>query len=595
MLAVCLLPTTASGEASRNAYFGDLHVHTANSADAFMFNVRATPDDAYRYAQGEALQHAAGFPIRLRGGALDFAAVTDHGELLGVLPAMVDSNNPLSRLAVAKAVQDSDRKVAIAAFRNIMQRANAPGDLPVVRDLGVIRSAWQDTIEAAQRHNRPGIFTTFVGYEYSSAPKNQNLHRNVIFASARAPALPFSAVESDNPEDLWRWLERQRRNGIDGLAIPHNANVSNGLMFRRFDWAGRPLDADYAKLRMRNEPLVEVTQVKGTSETHPLLSPNDEWASFELYDNLIASSAVAEKSGGFVREAYRTGLEMQVAGGFNPYRFGLIGSSDTHNAGSPIEEDGYFSKAGTLDATAERRGSIPSDLGNTFGASDAAETFTQWGAAGLMGVWAEENTRTSLFAAMRRKETFATSGPRIRVRFFAGFNYPQALLADPDLITKAYRGGVPMGSELRDKRGREPTFLIWAARDANSTWLQRLQVIKGWVDGAQSHEQVFDVACSDGLLVDPQTQRCPDNGATVDLQNCTTSKDAGATELKTLWRDPDFAADQYAFYYVRVLENPTCRWSSWDALRAGVAPKAGLEATIQERAWSSPIWYSPRS
>ena len=584
---------TAGYNVDRNAYFGDLHVHTTNSSDAFIFNVRATPDDAYRYSLGDAIMHPLGFPIQLRGGPLDFTAVTDHGELLGILPAMIDPNNPMSKLPLAQGIQSTDREAVLTAFYAISRGVRAEGNNSPLRNLDVIRSAWQETVAAAQRNYQPGTFTTFIGYEYTSAPESQNLHRNVIFKSAQVPDRPFSSIESGNPEDLWRWLDEQRDKGMDGLAIPHNSNVSNGLMFQRTDWAGKSFDADYAALRMRNEPLVEITQVKGTSETHPTLSPTDEWAGFELYDTLIATEIVAKKPGGFVREAYRHGLEFQDASGFNPYKFGLIGSSDTHNAGGPVEEDNYFSKAGMLDGTAERRGTVPSSMKKNFGETDASETFPQWGASGLAGIWAQENTREALFDAMQRKEAFATSGPRIKVRFFAGFNYAKDLLAEPDMIHKAYQHGASPEAQRSEQGERNPAFLLWAIRDANSARLQRLQIIKGWMAGGTSHEQVFDVACSDGLAPDRQTHRCPDNGATVDPDDCSFDSARGAEELKTLWQDPTFDPSQEAFYYVRVLENPTCRWSTWDALRAGVAPKSGLPTTIQERAWSSPIWYTP--
>ena len=602
VLGVLLISLSSQGadrtpeyNVNRNAYFGDLHVHTKNSSDAFIFNVRATPDDAYAYSQGGSITHALGFAIGLRGGPLDFTAVTDHGELLGILPAMIDPNNPMSKLALAQGIQSKEREKVIAAFYSISRGARDKGNNSPLRNLKVIRSAWQETVEAAERAYQPGVFTTFIGYEYTSAPSSQNLHRNVIFKSSRVPDMPFSSIESDNPEDLWRWLDEQREKGMDVLAIPHNSNVSNGLMFQRTDSAGKPLDAQYAALRMRNEPLAEVTQVKGTSETHPSLSPTDEWAGFELYDTLIATDIVAKKSGGFVREAYRHGLEFENKSGFNPYKFGLIGSSDTHNAGGPVEEDNYFSKAGSLDGTAKLRGTVPSSIKTNFGRTDAAETFPQWGASGLAGIWAHENTRESLFDAMRRKEAFATSGPRIKIRFFAGFNYHNEILTQADMISRAYASGVPMGSDLRATSNSTPSLLLWAISDANSNTLQRLQVIKGWVAGGTSHEKIFDVACSNGLTPDSQTHRCPGNGAQVNLENCSFDRNDGAVELKTLWQDPTFNPSQEAFYYVRVLENPTCRWSTWDALRAGVAPKTGLATTIQERAWSSPIWYLPES
>jgi len=586
---------TPGYNADRTAYFGDLHVHTQNSSDAFIFNVRATPDDAYDYAKGAAIKHPLGFPIRLQSGALDFTAVTDHGELLGILPAMINPDNPMSKLPEAQGIQSADRATVMDAFYRIARGVRSQGNASPLRNFDVMRSAWQETIEAAERHNQPGVFTTFVGYEYTSAPKSQNLHRNVIFRSARVPDMPFSSVESNNPEDLWNWMDKQRDNGIQVLAIPHNSNVSNGLMFQRTYSSGKALDSAYAQLRMRNEPIVEIVQVKGTSETHPTLSPNDEWAEFELYDTLIATEIVAKKPGGFVREAYLNGLKFQDAENFNPYKFGLIGSSDTHNAGGPVEENNYFSKAGMLDGTAERRGTVPSELQTSFGGADPSSTFPQWGAAGLAGIWAEENTRDALFDAMLRKETFATSGPRLRVRFFAGYNFNSDLLNDPNMVHKAYSSGVPMGSDLIGKGNQAPSFLVWAMRDSNSTWLQRLQIIKGWVSMGESHEQVFDIACSDGLAPDPSNHRCPDNKAKVDLSNCKFDKHKGDVELKSLWKDPNFDPDQKAFYYVRVLENPSCRWSTWDAIRAGVKPKQGLQTTIQERAWSSPIWYLPKS
>ncbi len=601
VLILLLIPSFASYSSEhtqnynphKNAYFGDLHVHTKNSSDAFIFNVRATPDDAYRYAKGQVIQHTLGFPMQAKSGALDFTAVTDHAELLGVLPAMADANNPISKIDLAKDILSNDRRKVIKAFVKIIGESKLKGYQSEAVNRAVMKSAWQETIEVAEKHYQPGKFTTFVGYEYSSSPNNQNLHRNVIFKSAKVPDAPFSSIDSENPEDLWRWLDKIRQDGIEALAIPHNSNVSNGLMFQQLNWEGKPLDKSYAELRMRNEPLVEVTQIKGTSETHPLLSPNDEWANFELYDNLIASTQVAKKSGGFVREAYRHGLEFQANSNFNPFQFGLIGSSDTHNAGGSVEEDNYYSKAGSLDGSAELRGSIPTSLNKRFGGAGASETFMQWGASGLTGIWAEENTRESLFEAMKRKETFATSGPRIKIRFFAGYDFSQPMLHDPKMIEKAYQSGVPMGSTIDSKIDQSPSFLVWATRDLNSAPLQRIQIIKGWVEKGKSYEQVFDVVCSDGLIINSKTSRCPNNDAKVNLDTCQYSLDKGAAELKTVWKDKSFNQRQHAFYYVRVIENPSCRWSTWDAIRNGTDAISGISATIQERAWSSPIWFSP--
>ena len=595
-------PTDATAGESyplRNAYFGDLHVHTANSLDAYNVGVRATPDDAYRYARGEAVIHPLGYPVRLQGEPLDFYAVTDHAENLGLAAAMADPDSPLAAHPLARQFQGSDpeeswkARIALAA----PQLTGKP--VPGLDAAAIIGPTWQASIDAAERHNRPGRFTTFIGYEYSPQPGGANLHRNVIFAGGAVPPLPFSAADSINPEDLWSWLDTQRANGIEAMAIPHNPNWSQGLMFPRSNAAGEPIDADYAEQRSRNEPLVEITQVKGTSETHPALSPVDEWADFEIWkmskmvvspDGTVARGEGAT-TGAYARDALRTGLELERNIGANPYRFGFIGSSDGHNAASPVEEDRYFGKLGTRDGSPEARGSVPGTT--TPPHAGAGGDTLDFGASGLAGVWAEENTRASIYRALRRRETFATSGPRIRLRFFAGYDLADELTGSHDGIAEAYARGVPMGGELLEQPDSVPEFLVWALQDPRETWLQRAQIVKGWVEAGESRERVFDVACSDGLAPDAETHRCPDNGATVDLGDCSPTLDAGAVELRTLWRDPTFRPEQRAFYYLRVLQNPTCRWSTWDALRAGVAPQPAVPATIQERAWSSPIWYVP--
>ena len=572
----------------RNAYFGDLHVHTRYSFDAYVFQVRGSPDDAYRYAKGEPITHPSGHILQLKSGPLDFQAVTDHGLYLGAMRAMDDPESPLYDEPLA----DELRGLDTGGFARALQ-ALRNGELAAMDTEGAKLGAWQDIVEAAERHNDPGTFTTFSGYEYTLAAADRgNLHRNVIFRG-RAPDRPFAATDSRNPADLWRWLDELRERGIEGLAIPHNSNGSNGQMFMVGPYADEPFDASYAELRMRNEPLVEVTQVKGDSEAHPLLNPYDEWADFEVFPYRIATRLYSEPSGGYVREAYLNGLKLEEEVGYNPFRFGLIGSTDTHNAAPTPEEDNYHSKVGINDGTPQRRGSVPLDEplsdGSVYAANDA---FIQFGASGLAGVWAEENTRGSLYDAFRRKETFATTGPRVRVRFFAGYDYTDALAEDLDMIEKAYAGGVPMGSDLLAAGGRAPRFLTWALRDAMSAPLQRLQIIKGWIEDGETRERVYDVACSDGGTPDAD-DRCPDNGASVDLTDCSISTGVGAAELRTLWSDPDFDSTERAFYYVRVIENPVCRWSTWDALRAGVPPREGFAATIQERAYTSPIWYLP--
>ena len=602
--AAVLLATAAHAQTrtpaynrDRNAYFGDLHVHTKLSFDAYIFNVRATPDDAYRYAKGESIHHAAGYDVRLTDAPLDFLAVTDHSEYLGIVPAMNDPQHPLSKISYAPDLFSRDRDKINAAFQKVAVSLRSGQYLPELKDPDTSRSAWRTIVESAERHYVPGKFTTFRGYEFTSAPDGQNLHRNVIFAGARSPDLPFTALESQNPENLWRWMDQQRAQGIEALAIPHNSNGSDGRMFQRTQFDGRPMDLSYAELRMRNEPLAEITQVKGTSETHPSLSPNDEWSAFEIMDSYIGSATKVTKfSGSYVRDALKAGLELEQSAGFNPYRFGFVGSSDTHNAAGPFEESRYFSKVGVLDSTPQQRGSAPppNQTWENYEPTANAARYQMWGASGLTGVWAEENTRESVFAALRRKETFATSGPRMRVRFFAGYELPDGLDNRADMVSQSYKQGVPMGSDLLQRGTRAPRFLAWALRDPHAGWLQRVQIVKSWIEDGKAQERVFDVACSDGITADSNTHRCADNGATVDLRTCAVSENKGAVELRALWSDPTFDPRQRALYYVRVLENPSCRWSTWDAIRAGVEPNPKLAKTLQERAWSSPIWYVPQ-
>ncbi len=614
-------PIDPARNAGRRALFGDLHIHTRYSFDAFAFGTLATPSDAYRFAKGEAIMHPAGFEMQLPA-PLDFYGVTDHAMFMGVVPAAADTSTEFSRLPMAEPFHNLNRpeNMTIASGADRGQRFSTfipnviaglqDGSITVDMLHGITRSAWQDSIAAAEAHNDPGNFTTFVAYEYtSSTDERGNLHRNVIFRSGdRVPDIPFSRFHSQNPEGLWRWMDELRAQGIDSVAIPHNSNGSNGAMFMLTDWAGEPMDSAYAGLRMRNEPLVEVTQVKGTSDTHPLLSPNDEWADFEIMPYRVATTLHSEENGSYVRQAYLRGLAMEAETGANPYKFGLIGSSDTHTGAGSFEEDNFFSKIGLLDSTAELRGSVPVPEETAAAAEEDGlqqqlkevdgEVFRDgqqqfWGASGLAGVWAEENTRDAIFDAFRRKETFATSGPRLRVRFFAGYDYPVDLTGREDWVAEAYAGGVTMGGDLYANDGAAPTFALWAARDAMSAPLQRLQVVKGALVDGEMVETVFDVACSDGGSVDPETQRCPDNGARVDLSSCAYPNDVGAGELAATWQDPSFDPAERAFYYVRALENPTCRWSTWDAIRNGSKPRADLPVTIQERVWSSPIWYVP--
>jgi hypothetical protein len=580
-------------------YFGDLHLHTRNSFDAYVFNVRASPDDAYAYAKGGTIEHAMGFELRLNDGPLDFLAVTDHAEYLGVVQAIDTPGSEYAKVPYARELFASERVGILAAFKRFAESLVSGKRLPELSDMSATRSAWQETIRSAEHHNEPGTFTTFIGYEFTSMPEIRNLHRNVLFSGERVPAMPYSALDSQNPEDLWHWMEQRRAQGMESIAIPHNGNASDGTMFERTKWNGQPIDRAYAELRSRNEPLVEITQAKGQSETMPLLSPNDEFAGFELMTSYIgANEPITKFEGGYVRDALKRGLEIEREVGANPYKMGFVAGSDSHNAAGSFEEDNYFSKVGVLDGSPDRRGAVPppeyKSWDELYAAGKTLPVTSTWGSAGLTGIWAEENTREALFAALKRKETFGTTGPRIRVRMFAGYELQDVDLATEAGLRAAYANAVPMGGDLVARPGKRPQFLVIAMRDIHSAPLQRIQIIKGWSDASgKTFEKVFDVVCSDNGKVDSATQRCPDNGASVDPSTCELSQNKGAGQLQGAWIDPEFDPRQHAFYYVRVLENPTCRWSTWDAIRAGVAPNPKLPKTIQERAYSSPIWFMP--
>ena len=583
--------------ANKNAYFGDTHIHTVLSFDAFLMGTRRTPDDAYEFAKGAAIEHASGFMMQMKK-PLDFLAVSDHAFYLGMMRELADPSGTYGEHRFAETVRGATTaEGSSAGFQEIVGhlRGRDPDEVDDLDDRNIARSAWQEIIGAAERHNDPGTFTTFIGYEYTaSGPEAQNLHRNVIFRGSEVPVQPYSRLDSTNPEDLWAWMDSNREEGIESLAIPHNMNGSDGWMFElNYHRSDKPLDAAYADLRMRNEPIVENSQVKGTSDTHPLLSPNDEWADFEIMPVRIASTLESRPPGSYVRDALLNGLLLQEESGFNPYKFGVIGASDTHNAAGSFEEDNYWSKTGLMDIEPFRRGSVPlpdSDPENPEYSMDASR---YWGASGLAGVWAQSNTRDAIYDSFRRKETFSTSGPHIRVRFFGGYEIDQTLTDADDVIATAYAKGVPMGSEIDRDGDRVPSFYLWASRDPDTQTLQRLQIIKGWNEDGERKEAVIDVACSDGGVVDPKTHRCSDNGAMVDLTTCAVTPDKGANELSAVWSDTNFDPAQRALYYVRVLENPKCRWSTWDAIRAGVSLRPDMHATVQDRAWTSPIWYNP--
>lgn len=632
---------TKENPGERNAYYGDLHVHTAYSFDGYAFGTLASPHDAYRFARGEAIKNPGGYEMQLTE-PMDFYAVTDHGMFLGLAKAAAETDTEFSKNSFSEPYHDLNapdnfgtdtlsrfkRMITFADFIPTAVSGIFEQKIDRQEVLDITRTAWADTIDAADQFNDPGRFTTFAGYEYTSSTTSMgNLHRNVIFQGTETlPREPFSRLHSNNPEDLWDWMDELRSKGVESLAIPHNSNGSNGQMFKTVDWSGTPFDNSYVEQRSRNEPIVEITQIKGTSETHPTLSTRDELAGFEITPYRVATGALSQLKGSYVREALLTGLTLEAQGSKNPYQFGFIGSSDTHSAASQNDESAFSSKLGILSSTAEQRGSIPqkglrgqlayystklaetinpTPLGKSLyvkinGDVYAGGASPTYGASGFAAAWAEENTRESIYQAFRRKEVFATSGPRIRLRFFAGYEFDATMLTAADGIERAYANGVTMGGTLLAKQQTEdntssPVFLVIASADPKNAPLQRIQVVKGWVDSAgKTHERVMDVACANGAVVDAQTNRCPDNGARVDISDCSINPESGSAELAALWQDPDFDPAQRAFYYARAIENPTCRWSTWDAVRAGVAPRPDFATTLQERAWSSPIHYLAR-
>ena len=571
----------------RNLLWGDLHIHTSYSTDAYTMGVRATPDDAYLFTRGGTIQHGAGYPITI-DRPLDFAAVTDHSEYMGnarLDPAVLALEERSLR---ERLLNDGRLGVTIAFIRSTLPIADADLSTENGASQAVGVDAWRHMVETADAHYEPGVFTTLVGYEWTAMVGGQNLHRNVIYRDTHVPELPFSSLQSNNPEDLWDALDAQREQGMQVMAIPHNGNISNGLMYDQVQFDGSALTGEYSAQRRRNEPISEILQIKGTSETHPLLSPEDEFADFELVTEQInAAGDFSEPRGSYARDALRLGLEFSHSESFNPYKFGVIGSSDSHNASSSVQESQHHGKLPVMDGSAGLR------LGAALMLPDRFLRQRRWGSAGLAAVWAPENTREAIFDALLRRETYATSGPRIGLRFFGGFEYPQDLLTRPEWLQTAYLQGVPMGGELvaPGAQSTAPMFAVSAGMDPRGAQLDRLQIIKGWVDAAGvSHERVYDVAASPGRSRDAAGRFAP-VGNSVDVPTASYSNTIGTPQLSALWRDPDFDPSAEAFYYARAIEIPTPRWSTFDAMKLGIP--APQPTTLQERAISSAIWYRP--
>ncbi len=604
----------AVAPAARRPFFGELHLHTTLSFDAWTFGTKITPDQAYRFARGETIMAPAvqvrkeqgivttdAVPAR-RAWPLDFTAVTDHAEYLGAVAQLDVPGSPFSKSPLGIQLHAGGMGAFFTAAAAVVEGQNNAAT-PDLRAAAAAADGWNVEMKAANANYQPGKFTTFLAYEWTSSPNNGiHMHRNVIFNGDHAPA-PFTAVDSNKPEDLWKYLESVRRQGIDVLAIPHNSNLSDG---RDFDWNmsdGRPIDAGYALERALNEPLVEISQTKGTSETTPELSPNDEFANFERFDHIYKGETKATQHGGYVREAFGRGLVIQSQVGVNPFKLGVVGASDIHNGLSTSDEKAYASGFGGIDpktmlptGEAARAALDMTGTSKTVRPNGARENDPlQYGSAAITGVWAEENTRNSIFAALKRKETFATSGTRIRVRLFGGWDFGPRTLQRADWVAGAYAKGTPMGGDLPAKPGAAtaPVFLVQAMKDPDGANLDRIQVIKVWLDGKDYKERAFDVALSGGRKDDPRTGRAPGVGNTVNLTTGTYANTIGATQLSAVWRDPSFDPNTTAVYYARVLEIPTPRWSTLLALKTHLPIPARVSATIQERAWTSPIWFTP--
>lgn len=594
----------------KNAYFGETHLHTTYSMDANLFGTKNDPRMAYRFAKGEAVLLPESNQMQQLKAPLDFAAVTDHAEGLGMFE---QCNNPdasgywsldcvgmrFQLILMFKRLVGANKQEAAQKGQYNASVCGEQGERCIESAKGV----WQDIQSAANEYNQPGKFTAFIGFEYSPTLNSTGMiHRNVIFRGSQVPDNVFSAFDGF-AEDLLRWLDSRCQGDCQALSIPHNPNWSWGLMFGQSNSDATPLTRENLALRAKLESLVEIFQVKGNSECAKGVGNNDEQCGFEnLWPACTAEQAKIDPLTGqhaprciaandTVRDVLKKGLLEQPKWGFNPYKLGFVGGTDNHN-GTPgdTEENTWNGHGGKPDSTPGYRLGYDSNL-----VADALGfPLTALNPGGLTGVWAEENTREAIFDAMKRKETFATSGSRLRVRMFAGYDFAPGLAQQADAIKTAYASGVPMGSDLSAaKPGQAPSFLVQAMQDAHSAPLQKVQIVKGWAAGGEAFEAVYDIACADGLKPDAKTHRCADNGAKVNLSDCSISADKGAAELATTWTDPDFRAEESAFYYVRVLENPVCRWSQHDANQLGKAHPAGFASTVQERAWSSPVWYNP--
>ncbi len=585
-------------------YWGDTHLHTEISFDAGAFGNRLGLDEAYRFARGEEVTTSTGQRARL-SRPLDFLVVADHSDNMGFFPDLLAGKTHIMQDPKGKDWHDrinaGDGVNVALEIIGMFSQGQFPEGLIYWPDSAAYKSSWQMTLAAAEKYNAPGVFTAFIGYEWTSLVRGGNMHRVVVYRDGSdkggqmVPYTTTAPMGSINPRDLWTWLQQyEDKTGGDVLAIAHNGNLSNGIMFpltKQYD--GAKLDAEYLANRSKWEPLYEATQIKGDGETHPFLSPNDEFADYEIWDvaNLDMSEAKTDDmlAGEYAREALKRGLTIEAKTGTNPYKFGMIGSTDSHTSLATTQEDNFFGKHSGYEPSPER-------MRHPFMSNDNGTLYAwQQVASGLAAVWATDNTRGALFDAMTRKEVYATTGSRLMVRFFGGWEYTDQDLNSRQPAFAGYEKGVPMGGDLtaRPDSATAPTFMVYALRDVVGANLDRIQIVKGWLDGkGKSQEKVYDVVWSDDRAMG-SGGKLPPVGNTVDVKNANWTNTIGAPELATVWTDPEFDKDQRAVYYARVIEIPTPRWTTYDAFRFGIALPEGAPTSTQDRAYTSPIWYTP--
>ena len=592
----------AGRDFATNVYWGDTHLHTDISMDAGAFGNRLGLDEAYRFARGMQVDSTNAGPVKL-SRPLDFLVIADHSDNMGFFPDMLAGaehvlSDPTGKDWYERIKKGEGVGVALELI-GLFSQGNFPEKLVYTPDSQPYKDAWARTVEAAEKYNEPGRFTAFIGYEWTSLVRGNNMHRVVVYRDGGdigGQTVPFITMEpwgSTTPRHLWTWMEDyEKETGGDVLAIAHNGNLANGIMFPLIEQSdGEPLDESWARRRAKWEPLYEVTQIKGDGETHPYLSPNDEFADYETWDigNLDVSEAKtnAMLAGEYAREALKQGMQLEDKFGINPYQFGMIGSTDSHTSLATTQEDNFFGKHSGAEPGPERmtHAFMTTDEGTIMGWQQVA--------SGLAAVWARENTREAIFDAMERKETYATTGSRMAVRMFGGWEFTEDDMNSREPAFAGYNKGVPMGGELPARgKNKAPNFMVFALRDPIGANLDRIQIVKGWQDGDTLHEKVYDVVWS-GDRKPGKDGKLPPVGNTVDVAKATWTNTIGASELGTVWTDPDFDPKQKAFYYARVLEIPKPRWSTYDAFRFGIDIPEGAPTSTQDRAYTSPIWYTP--